>query len=135
MEDWGSCRARTEADWLKDHVRRLRAEGVDILVSLLPVREAAYLDLLEEAAVCEVNGIICLSFPIEDRAAPGCQAEVTAICRKACKRARQGQRGCNTLPGRYRALFLNRRQCAGQEWDDERPGLRPDTRGPRVRRS
>jgi len=77
-------------EWLKDHVRRLRAAGVDIVVSLLPVREAAYLDLLEEAAVCEVNGIICLSFPIEDRAAPGCKAEVTAFVERLANELDKG---------------------------------------------
>jgi protein-tyrosine phosphatase len=68
---------------LEDHVRRLRADGVNILVSLLPLREAAYLDPLEEATVCQANGIICLSFPIEDRTGPDSKTEAIAFERLA----------------------------------------------------
>jgi protein-tyrosine phosphatase len=51
-------------------IHNLRAEAVDIVVSLLPLREAALLDLLQEADLCSKNGIGFLSFPIEDRTVP-----------------------------------------------------------------
>jgi protein-tyrosine phosphatase len=78
-------------NWLKEHVRRLRAEGVDIVVSLLPLREAAYLDLLEESAVCQVNGITYLSFPIEDRTAPHSKAEVAEFVETLAEALDQGK--------------------------------------------
>jgi protein-tyrosine phosphatase len=78
-------------DWLEDHVRRLRADGVDILVSLLSLREAAYLDLLEEAAVCQANGITCLSFPIQDRTAPHSKAEVADFAGKLVTEINEGK--------------------------------------------
>jgi protein-tyrosine phosphatase len=56
--------------WGAEGIRNLRAEAVDIVVSLLPVREAALLDLLQESDLCRKNGIGFLSFPIEDRTVP-----------------------------------------------------------------
>jgi protein-tyrosine phosphatase len=57
-------------DWLEDEVRPLRASGADVLVSLLEPQEIGELNLLEEKALCEANGITYLSFPIPDRGLP-----------------------------------------------------------------
>jgi protein-tyrosine phosphatase len=76
---------------LEDHVRRLRADGVNILVSLLPLREAAYLDPLEEATVCQANGIICLSFPIEDRTGADSKAEAIAFVERLANELADGK--------------------------------------------
>jgi protein-tyrosine phosphatase len=67
------------SNFLQDHIRRLRKEGVETIVSLLPVREAALLDVLHEAEVCQKNGIAFSSFPIEDRTVPDSREAATAF--------------------------------------------------------
>jgi len=57
-------------DWLQDEIKALRASGVDILVSLLTTTEVSELDLAEEAACCQQQGIGYFSFGIIDRSVP-----------------------------------------------------------------
>src|SRR5882724_11471127 len=57
-------------DWLEDEVAYIKRAGVDVLVSMLQVDEAAELGLSMEASVCEAAGIVFLSFPIPDRETP-----------------------------------------------------------------
>ena len=57
-------------DWLCDEITALRASRVDILVSLLTIMEVHELDLAEEAAICQQQGITYHSFPIIDRSVP-----------------------------------------------------------------
>lgn len=57
-------------DWLEDEVRSLCAAGVDVVVSLLEREEITELDVVNEQAFCETNGIRFLSFPIKDRGVP-----------------------------------------------------------------
>src|ERR1700688_830549 len=57
-------------DWLDDEVASLRAAGVDVVLSLLTPGEVAELDLAEEQALCEAQGMQFLSFPILDRSVP-----------------------------------------------------------------
>jgi protein-tyrosine phosphatase len=57
-------------DWLASEMRNLRHAGVDVLVSMLPLEEAAELGLSDEAAECEQAGIAYRSFTIEDRQVP-----------------------------------------------------------------
>lgn len=57
-------------DWLSDEARSLREQGVDVLVSLLTEDEATALELEDERLHCESNGIVFVSFPIEDRSVP-----------------------------------------------------------------
>ena len=57
-------------DWLLDEVKALHASGVDILVSLLTPAEVYELDLAEEAAFCQQQGITYLSLAIPDRSVP-----------------------------------------------------------------
>ena len=79
------------ASFLQEHIGRLRREGVDILVSLLPVREAALLDLLHEAEVCQKNGITYLSFPIEDRTVPDSRDATAAFIEKLASALDEGK--------------------------------------------
>jgi protein-tyrosine phosphatase len=61
-------------DWLEDEVRHMKLAGVDILVSMLTLDEAAELGLSAEAQLCETVGIRFRSFPIPDRETPPSQA-------------------------------------------------------------
>jgi len=57
-------------DWLEDEIRSLKSSGVDAVVSLLERAEIEELEIAEEQALCEANGISFLSFPIRDRNLP-----------------------------------------------------------------
>lgn len=57
-------------DWLEDEICSLKRSGVDVVVSLLEGHEIEELDIVEEDALCEANGISFLSFPIRDRNVP-----------------------------------------------------------------
>lgn len=57
-------------EWLEDEIRSLRAQGIDVLVSLLTPDEIAELELEHEAPCCASAGIEFLSLPIEDRSVP-----------------------------------------------------------------
>ena len=57
-------------DWLEDEIRSLKSSGVDAVVSLLERPETEELEITEEQALCEANGISFLSFPIPDRNVP-----------------------------------------------------------------
>ena len=57
-------------DWLEDEIRDWRSSGIDIVVSTLTNEEAGELDLTNEAALCESNGIEYVPFPIADRGVP-----------------------------------------------------------------
>jgi len=48
----------------------MKRAGVDVLVSMLPVDEAAELGLSPEAELCGAIGIAFRSFPIPDRETP-----------------------------------------------------------------
>jgi protein-tyrosine phosphatase len=57
-------------DWLADEIEYWKHAGVEVVVSLLEPAEVAELGLLDEAAICEMNGIRFISFPIADRTVP-----------------------------------------------------------------
>ncbi len=57
-------------DWLDDDVLAWRADGVDLVVSLLTSGEEAELNLDEERSCCRSRGILFRSLPIQDRGVP-----------------------------------------------------------------
>jgi len=57
-------------DWLDDEVAAWRADGVDMVVSLLGRDEIAELDLVLEPGCCQTRDIAFISFPIPDRGVP-----------------------------------------------------------------
>jgi protein-tyrosine phosphatase len=79
------------SNFLHEHIRRLRKEGVDTIVSLLPVREAALLDVLHEAEVCHKNGIVFLSFSIEDRTVPDSRDAATVFINSLTQALNEGK--------------------------------------------
>jgi protein-tyrosine phosphatase len=78
-------------DHLREDIRGLRSEGVDVVVSLLPTREAALLDLLYESETCEKNGIAYLSFPIEDRGVPDSPEKTAAFVETLARLLQEGK--------------------------------------------
>lgn len=69
-------------DWLLDEIRNLRISGVDILVSLLTPAEVSELDLAEEAAFCQSQGIVYFSFAIQDRGVPPFSDQTFSLLRQ-----------------------------------------------------
>lgn len=57
-------------DWLEDEVRAWRQAGLDVIVSLLEVDEAADLAIELEGELSRAAGLEFISFPIADRSIP-----------------------------------------------------------------
>jgi protein-tyrosine phosphatase len=57
-------------DWLEDEVRAWRAAEIDVIVSLLQSEEDSELDIVQEADLCQSNGVECVGFPVADRGVP-----------------------------------------------------------------
>lgn len=55
---------------LDEHLAQLRADGVDVLVSMLQPEEAVRIGLAEEAAACERAGIRFYNHPVPDHDVP-----------------------------------------------------------------
>jgi protein tyrosine/serine phosphatase len=68
-------------DWLADEVAGWKAEGVDIVVSLLEPQEIAELDLRQLPMSCQAAGIEFVSFPIPDRGVPESMREADRLVR------------------------------------------------------
>jgi protein-tyrosine phosphatase len=68
-------------DWLEEEMRAWRKDGIDIVVSLLVPEEASDLDLEQERAMSEANGIEFYSFPIIDRSVPSHSLDIHSFLR------------------------------------------------------
>jgi protein-tyrosine phosphatase len=62
-------------NWLADEVAGWRAEGIDVVVSLLEPDEVAELALRDVPVLCRGAGIEHVSFPIADRGVPASMKE------------------------------------------------------------
>jgi protein-tyrosine phosphatase len=69
-------------DWLADEVAGWKAEGIDIVVSLLELHELAELDLRQLPATCRAAGLKFVPFPIADRGVPESMRETDHLVRK-----------------------------------------------------
>jgi protein-tyrosine phosphatase len=78
-------------DWLNEEMSAWRRAGVDIVVSLLEPGEAADLDLEQEKAHSEANGIEFYSFPIVDRSVPARSMDVHALLSELDSKLSQGK--------------------------------------------
>jgi protein-tyrosine phosphatase len=58
-------------DWLVDELEALRAEGVDVVVSMLTASEARELELEDEARAATAAGLQFVELPTPDRSTPG----------------------------------------------------------------
>jgi polymorphic toxin system DSP-PTPase phosphatase-like protein len=79
-------------DWLAEEVAGWRAEGVDLVVSLLEPREVAELGLGDEAGLCGAHGIAFTTFPIADRGVPASVRRTGEIVRSLAAMIEAGQR-------------------------------------------
>jgi len=78
-------------DWLPDDLRILRQADVDVIVSALTASEAEELGLSAEAQECFQNGLIFISFPIEDRSLPADDAKFGSLVDQLLQYARNGR--------------------------------------------
>jgi protein-tyrosine phosphatase len=69
-------------DWLADEVTAWKAEGVDILLSLLEPEEVAELDLRNVPMLCRRAGIEHIAFAIPDRGVPASIGETASLVRR-----------------------------------------------------
>jgi predicted protein tyrosine phosphatase len=90
-------------DWLKDEIRGWKAEGVDLVVSLLEPDEVHELALQQEADLCRWHGMLFIQFPIADRGVPESRPEVAQLAR-----------GLATELGEGRALVIHCRAGIGR---------------------
>jgi protein-tyrosine phosphatase len=66
-------------DWLEDEMKNLKAEGIDVVVSLLTRPEVIELGLECEAEACAAAGLQFRSLPIPDREVPPLDANTRAF--------------------------------------------------------
>jgi protein-tyrosine phosphatase len=78
-------------DWLSDDLRILRHAGVDVIVSALTAAEAEELGLTAEALECTQNGLLFISFPIEDRSLPTDQTKFDSLVDQLLQFSRNGK--------------------------------------------
>jgi hypothetical protein len=78
-------------DWLADEVAGWKAEGIDIVVSVLEPHELAELDLRQLPATCRAAGLELVSFPIADRGVPESMRETDLLVRQICTALRTGK--------------------------------------------
>lgn len=65
-------------DWLADEIENWRANGTDVVFSLLSSEEERELDLQDEAQLVKARKMQFVSLPIPDRQVPKSGAETTA---------------------------------------------------------
>ena len=78
-------------DWLEEEIGSWRKDGIDIVVSLLVPEEASDLDLDQERAMSEANGIEFYSFPIVDRSVPSPSLDMHRFLRELDSKLSQGK--------------------------------------------
>jgi hypothetical protein len=83
-------RPRAE-DWLDDEVSGWRAEGIDVVVSLLEADEVDELGLHREADLCREQCMEFISFPVPDRGVPHSGHETLALARTLAVRLGEGK--------------------------------------------
>ena len=79
-------------DWLEDEVQAWQHAGLDRVVSLLTLDEVADLDLGQEAAWCQAQGIQFVSFPIPDRSVPASRHAALALVHQLEQALAEGER-------------------------------------------
>jgi protein-tyrosine phosphatase len=69
-------------DWLDDEIADWRAEGINVVVSLLERNEISELELGQEPKLCRANNMEFISFPIPDRGVPASMKETEQLVRR-----------------------------------------------------
>lgn len=109
--------ARPRADdWLDDAIHGWKAEGVDIVVSMLAPSEVHDLGLQRKAELCRANGIAFISSPIPDYGVPDSRQEVLRLALSLGATLRDGQAivaHCRAGIGRSSLIAACTLICAG----------------------
>lgn len=79
-------------EWLKDELARIQHGGIETLVSLLELDEAAWLGLAEEPELAAQAGMEFISFPIPDTQLPANRAAFREFVTGIANRLRHGER-------------------------------------------
>jgi protein-tyrosine phosphatase len=66
-------------DWFADEVAGWKAQGVEVVVSLLEREEIEELGLRDEADLCQKLAIAFTSFPVPDRGVPSSARDLTSL--------------------------------------------------------
>jgi protein-tyrosine phosphatase len=77
--------------WLDDEIAGWRAEGIDVIVSLLEAGEIEELGLHREADLCHDLAMAFISFPIPDGGVPATLREVTDLAEAIVTRLNEGK--------------------------------------------
>jgi protein-tyrosine phosphatase len=77
-------------DWLDDEISGWRAEGIDVVVSLLEREEVSELGLQREADLCRAQGMEFISFSIPDRGVASSLKEAASLIRGIETRINEG---------------------------------------------
>ena len=94
--------------WLQEDIRRLKDEGIDVLVSLLSFTENRELELEMEKAACSSVGLTFVNFPLPDRQVPPSRLGFLTFAQFLHKRAKEGLRvgvHCRACIGRSSVLL------------------------------
>jgi protein-tyrosine phosphatase len=78
-------------DWIDDEISAWRAEGIDLVVSLLEQEEIGELSICREADLCREQGMEFISFPIPDRGVPAALREAMALSQAMATKIREGK--------------------------------------------
>jgi protein-tyrosine phosphatase len=78
-------------DWLPGEIQAWRDAGVDVIVSLLMPAEQLELELVEEATLCEQQGLIFFSYPIPDHGVPRRVREVDSLIEALARYLTEGK--------------------------------------------
>jgi protein-tyrosine phosphatase len=78
-------------DWLADEIAGWRAEGIDVIVSLLEAGEVEELGLHREAGLCRDLDIEFIAFPVPDRGVPLSTREAMALAEAIVARLNEGK--------------------------------------------
>ncbi|MGI8569276.1 MAG: protein-tyrosine phosphatase family protein [Methylocella sp.] len=79
------------SDWLDDEIAGWRAEGIDVIVSLLQANEVEELGLQREPDLCHDVGMEFISFPLPDRGVPSKACEARALAEAIVAHVKEGK--------------------------------------------
>jgi protein-tyrosine phosphatase len=107
-------------DWLDDEIAGWRAEGIDLVLSLLESEEVAELGLRSEPALCDKHTIEFVSFPVPDRGVPSSRPATLALARLLVSKVSQRKTAvihCRAGIGRSSAIAACALVCLGTNPD------------------